>query len=186
MRKPGTYILILAGILFLAGCQPSVRFASKASGGSGSANSANVKTTSAQNNNRPIIVVDEGDLSKVQRNLLYEAESWLGTPYCYGGDNKSCTDCSGFTKNIYQAIGVNLPRTAADQYLAGSSVDFDNIKTGDLIFFSKGDKISHVGIYIGNRQFIHASTSNGVIRQSLDDYGNKTNLAGFRRFIETN
>ncbi|MFA6570946.1 MAG: C40 family peptidase, partial [Bacteroidota bacterium] len=147
MGKMRIYILIFAGLALLASCQPSVRFTSKAGYG---------KTNPNKNDNKPYLVIDESNLSSVQKSILHEAETWLGTPYCWGGEDRGCTDCSGFTKNIYQAIGVNLPRTAADQFSAGLLVDMDNIKTGDLIFFKKGDKITHVGIYIGNNQFIHA------------------------------
>ncbi|MGA2296119.1 MAG: C40 family peptidase [FCB group bacterium] len=182
MRK---FLLIIfsVAIAAFAGCQPGVRFTSD----------TNTNRTSiagnASHNNSPLYELDLSSytsLSPVQEGILKEAQIWMGTPYCYGGDTHTCTDCSGFTKNIYSAVGINLPRTAADQYLVGTDVRDSDLNVGDLVFFKRSDKISHVGIYIGNGEFIHASTSNGVVRQSLKDAWYQNNLAGFRRFININ
>lgn len=85
---------------------------------------------------------------------------FYGTPYKYGGTTKNGIDCSAFTQNVFQKVEFNLPRTAREQALIGEFISRDSLQLGDLLFFSKGGYISHVGIYIGHGQFVHASTKN--------------------------
>lgn len=95
--------------------------------------------------------------------------AWMGTPYEYGGESKSGTDCSGFTRQIFrESAGMELPRRTEDQVKLGSSVQKDDLKFGDLIFFNTtGENPSHVGIYIGDDMFAHASVSFGVTLSSM-------------------
>jgi len=106
-----------------------------------------------------------------RRHVIDEASAWLGTPYKYGGSTRSGADCSGFVSTVYKtAAGRKLPRSSRDQAGAGNAVDINKAKPGDLLFFNtSGGGVSHVGIYLGNRTFIHASTSRGVIYSSLDE-----------------
>jgi lipoprotein Spr len=93
-------------------------------------------------------------------------DDWWATNYCLGGTTKQCVDCSGFTGMLYREIfKANLPRTASEQYNALQKINRDELKEGDLVFFkaSKRGHISHVGYYLCNNKFVHASTSNGVI-----------------------
>ena len=100
--------------------------------------------------------------------LMDEIESWMGTPYVYGGESRSGVDCSAFTQAVYQAVNINIPRTASQQSAASEVVNPPNLQFGDLIFFNtSGSGISHVGIYIGNGFFAHASSSRGVVKESL-------------------
>jgi len=93
-------------------------------------------------------------------------------------------DCSGFVQRVYSSVGVQLPRTAAEQFNASKSIAASDSKAGDLIFFSFiGSGISHVGIYAGNNEVIHASSSRGVIRQPLNDSYLSAGYAGVRRVI---
>lgn len=100
-------------------------------------------------------------------------ESWYGTPYRYGGFTKEGVDCSGFTQalmsNIYQ---VNVPRISAEQYNQSKRISRKQLEEGDLVFFkTNGSSISHVGVYLRNNKFVHASTSAGVMINDLsDDY----------------
>lgn len=89
------------------------------------------------------------------------AMKFLGVPYVYGGNGPSSFDCSGFTKYVYSNFGYTLNRTATGQLSNGISVSKDQLQTGDLVFFKANTSkpVSHVGIYIGNGQFIHASTN---------------------------
>ena len=110
------------------------------------------------------------DISTSQRKVLMTAEEWLGTPYVYGGTSRSGTDCSGFVRNVFKEIDIRLPRTSQEQSDQGTSVGTANIQPGDLLFFNTtGNGVSHVGIAIGDRKFIHASTSRGVIVSSLEE-----------------
>jgi cell wall-associated NlpC family hydrolase len=98
-------------------------------------------------------------------------ESWYGTPYRYGGFSKDGVDCSGFTQalmsNMYQ---LNLPRISAEQYNQSKRISKKELKEGDLVFFkTNGSSISHVGVYLRNNKFVHASTSSGVMINDLND-----------------
>lgn len=125
--------------------------------------------------------VDYSSLNVDQKWLLNVADDWLGTPYRFGGTTKSGVDCSGFVQNVYKSIGINLPRTSSDQYAFTRRISKDDLKIGDLVFFRRTARISHVGIYIGNNYMIHASTSRGVIKESLDEDHLQKNFAGFGR-----
>ncbi|WP_234109534.1 MULTISPECIES: C40 family peptidase [Chryseobacterium] len=108
--------------------------------------------------------------------ILTEAESYLGTPYRYGGMTRRGIDCSAFVLSVFSAAGMNLPRVAAAQAQEGDNVEKEHLQKGDLIFFSHkgGNRISHVGIIEsvdedGEVKFIHAATSRGVMISSLND-----------------
>jgi cell wall-associated NlpC family hydrolase len=109
----------------------------------------------------------EGD-----NETLYNAiQSWIGTPYQYGGTSKSGVDCSGFVGNIYQEVyHRTLHRVANDMQLDCELISKSELKEGDLVFFtnSKG-RVSHVGIYLKDGIFAHSSTSRGVIISRLGD-----------------
>lgn len=109
-------------------------------------------------------------------DILTEAESYLGTPYKYGGMTRSGIDCSAFVLSVFgAATGVTLPRVAASQAQEGEKVEKSDLQKGDLVFFSQGKgRISHVGIVEnvtedGTVKFIHAATSRGVMISSLND-----------------
>ena len=111
---------------------------------------------------------------------------YLGTPYVYGGDSKSGIDCSAFTSAVYgQSVNVKLARTAADQVKEGTPVSFDDLKFGDLMFFdTTGANPSHVGIYIGDDLFAHASEAFGVTISSIESSYYKNRYTESRRIIE--
>lgn len=97
------------------------------------------------------------------------AKQYLGCPYVYGGNGPSCFDCSGFTSYVYRHFGYTLNRTASGQLSNGTSVSKSELQPGDLVFFryNTSKAASHVGIYIGNGQFIHASTNTYTVK--IDD-----------------
>ena len=102
--------------------------------------------------------------------LLEHVDEWYGTRYRYGGTTKSGIDCSAFTQAIYlSAFAVSLPRTARDQYRNSRIISATEMKAGDLVFFNTTGGISHVGIYLQNNKFIHASTSQGVTVSDMFD-----------------
>lgn len=105
-------------------------------------------------------------------SLLQKIDDWWGTPYCLGGSSKNCVDCSFFTLDVMKQIyNVDLKRTAAQQYEQSSKIEWADLKEGDLIFFKTEGRrnISHVGIYMTNNKFAHASTSQGVTISDLAD-----------------
>ena len=103
--------------------------------------------------------------------LSYTVNSWLGVPYKYGGTDRNGIDCSAFVGTVFrQVYGVELHRTANDMLRDVSLISRSELREGDILFFtnSKG-KVSHVGIYLKEGLFAHASTSNGVSVSRLDD-----------------
>ncbi|MDH6251779.1 cell wall-associated NlpC family hydrolase [Chryseobacterium sp. H1D6B] len=113
--------------------------------------------------------------NKTIDNILSEASTYLGTPYRYGGTTRNGIDCSAFVLSVFgAAAGLSLPRVAASQAQEGERIEKENLQKGDLIFFSHGRRISHVGIVEsvsedGEIKFIHAATSKGVMISSLND-----------------
>ncbi len=97
-------------------------------------------------------------------------QRWRGTPYADGGMSPAGIDCSGFTVLAYREVfDLPLPRTAGEQAGSGREVARASLKPGDLVFFTTGLWKKHVGIYLADDQFIHASLSRGVTISSLDD-----------------
>jgi cell wall-associated NlpC family hydrolase len=96
------------------------------------------------------------------KGIIGIAEKYLGTPYRYGGNTPSGFDCSGFTSYVYDRAGYNLPRATTAQYGKLNPVRVPEV--GDLVFFrTSGNRVSHVGIYVGNYQFIHAPSSGKTV-----------------------
>jgi probable lipoprotein NlpC len=102
-------------------------------------------------------------------NLLESMISWKGTPYRYGGSSKKGTDCSGFVTSVYNEVyGKQLQRSSKDMVKDVKYVSKKEMKAGDILFFKiNGKSISHVGIYIADNKFIHASTKSGVVVNDL-------------------
>ena len=97
-------------------------------------------------------------------------QQWRGGPYRMGGTSRAGLDCSAFTQLAYsQVLGFTLPRTTESQASLGRPVDRYRLQHGDLVFFKTGWQQYHVGVYTGAGEFIHASTSKGVIRSRLDN-----------------
>ncbi len=103
--------------------------------------------------------------------LLELMDKWWGTRYCIGGSTMNCIDCSAFTQVIMREVyNTPLPRTAQEQFNMMQPIAIDELQEGDLVFFNTGGRgISHVGIYIQNNKFLHASTSQGVTITDLSD-----------------
>lgn len=117
--------------------------------------------------------------------LRKEFFHWKGTPYRLGGDSKRGIDCSALVKNVYRdSFNLTLPRTTETQVKKGYLVYKDQLQVGDLVFFKTGWSTRHVGIYMGNNQFMHASTSKGVITSSLDNVYWKEKYWQARRILD--
>lgn len=111
------------------------------------------------------------EVEQLQNDLLLEhVDEWYGTRYRMGGTTKKGVDCSAFVQAVYlSAFAVSLPRTAREQYKASRIISSTEIKEGDLVFFNTHGGVSHVGIYLQNNKFIHASSSQGVTVSDLFD-----------------
>ena len=102
--------------------------------------------------------------------LLEGVDEWYGTRYRMGGTTKKGVDCSAFVGAVYAGVfGIALPRTARDQYKMSRRISRTELKEGDLLFFNTRGGISHVGIYLHNNKFVHASVSRGVTVDDLFD-----------------
>lgn len=116
--------------------------------------------------------------------LIPLAKKYVGVPYQFGGSSEKGFDCSGFTRHVMSGVGVTLARTTAEQYKQGSAVKKEDLRVGDLVFFETYKKgPSHAGIYIGDNEFIHASSSKGIAVSSLDDSYYKKRYIGARRVL---
>jgi hypothetical protein len=130
------------------------------------------------------IMLNETVENLLNLSLLKTIDGWWGTRYCIGGNTTNCTDCSGFTQVVMRdAYGVQVPRIAQEQYDESQRVNLENLQQGDLVFFYTGGReISHVGVYLSNNKFVHASTSNGVMISDLNDTYWKPRYRGAGRF----
>ena len=120
------------------------------------------------------IYKDNGRKEKPRKSRLRkEIESWIGVPYRYGGHSRKGTDCSGLVMEVYAAVyGKKLTHNSADLYNKECRhIKERELREGDLVFFrfSKSGRINHVGIYLDNGNFVHASSSRGVIISNLDE-----------------
>ena len=124
--------------------------------------------------------------SSLGQQVVDYAKQYLGCPYVYGGNGPSSFDCSGYTSYVYRHFGYTLNRTASTQLSNGTSVSKSELQPGDLVFFkyNTSKAASHVGIYIGGGQFIHASTNTYTVK--IDDLtrGHYANVyVGARRIL---
>ncbi len=121
------------------------------------------------------------------QNIVSAAKPWMGTPYVYGGNSKNGIDCSGFVQQMYiQVFNINLPRTTEKLYNRGTFVRSSWLNCGDLVFFKniRGRGVDHVGIYVGENRFIHASSSRGVIISELTSDYYVEHFVSARRYID--
>jgi hypothetical protein len=131
--------------------------------------------------------IRKGGAGNLRDELVTTARRFLGVPYRWGGtDRNNGFDCSGLTMVCYRLNGLNLPRVSRSQYQAGRSVSQSRLQKGDLVFFATngGRRVSHVGMYIGNGQFIHAPRTGQKVRiEKLSDSFFSRTYVGARSYL---
>ena len=116
--------------------------------------------------------------------IINLAMDYIGVPYVFGGTSPYGFDCSGYVQYVFAKAGVSLPRTADVQYEVGTPISTTELIPGDLVFFSTYTYgASHVGIYVGDGNFIHASSSQGVTISSLSSAYYSSHYIGSRRIL---
>jgi uncharacterized cupredoxin-like copper-binding protein len=134
--------------------------------------------------------LNDGELDEQTLKILESAYSYLGTPYRYGGTTPHGFDCSGFVRQVFSENGISLGRSSRDQALEGKQVSLSELKPGDLIFFNMNRRnrllIDHVGLYVGNGQFIHAASrhSREIKIEDLDTERYLHKIVETRRVLE--
>jgi len=166
MENRCIYIALLLFSLLLSGCMQKVQvtYVPRA------VNSEQIPLISLSETSRKIVFESCEAASRQSQDLNDYFKSWKGVRYRYGGYSTKGVDCSGLTKRAYKELyGIELPRTVVEQSKVGKKIDKKSIRPGDLIFFKTGLYSRHVGIYLGENYFIHASRSKGVIQSRLDN-----------------
>lgn len=157
MKQYANILVALLVAILLTGCGSTKRAATSSSG--------------HQRRPAPTHVPVSSSLPHPTKALLSEIDGWLGVPYKYAGEDKSGVDCSALIMKVYNsALGIKIPRNSAKQQEFCSSVSRSKLNPGDLVFFSNSSgKVNHVGMYIGDDNIVHASSSRGVIISSLSE-----------------
>ena len=121
-----------------------------------------------------------------QAKMMREISKMMGVSYKLGGEDDHGIDCSAYTMHVYKnSIGKSLPRSSGEQFKLGIPVTHEDLKFGDLVFFNTtGEVASHVGIYLGDDLFAHASVSLGVTISSLESFYYKQRYEGARRIVQ--
>jgi len=161
-----TIIFCLAAGCLFCSCVPSARFRSE-------------KSQAAAGRQA------ERGIDKPANDLEKFVQRWLHVPYQYGGLSRNGVDCSGFSHLVMRDVyGLQIPRTAADQYAGGFTIRQQMLLAGDLVFFKniRGRGIDHVGIYLGDGRFAHATESAGVIVSEMNEEYYQERFAGACRY----
>ncbi len=125
--------------------------------------------------------------NQIESKLLAQYSNWKNVKYLFGGTTKKGIDCSAFVQTTYQQqFGIHLPRTTLLQRNIGKKISKDQLQAGDLIFFNIKSGVRHIGIYLGNNQFMHSGCSHGVSISNLDNSYWIKRFAEVRRVLATN
>ena len=136
---------------------------------------------------RPVDLAKSIEANQAINSIKKSAYSFLGARYRFGGSSRNSLDCSSFTQQVFRELSITLPRTAREQFVVGNEVVRGDLKKGDLVFFQTYARFpSHVGIYLGNRKMIHASSGeHHVVISSMDTPYYLSRYLGALRMTET-
>ncbi|OFZ00922.1 MAG: hypothetical protein A3K10_02245 [Bacteroidetes bacterium RIFCSPLOWO2_12_FULL_31_6] len=159
--------LILSILLFFAVSISSCRSHKDAS--NNELNTSAPKSKKVKEKYATLLNVEENRIENVK--LYSFIDEWYGVPYKYGGKNKSGIDCSNFTSTLYSnTYGKSISGSSSSIFEQCKVISKSNLEEGDLVFFKiDGDKISHIGVYLQNNKFVHATTKKGVMINDLDE-----------------
>lgn len=168
-------ISLIVGILLFVGCGVVPRTGAPPA-----------STTSGDNRNStsPPLAASVSSYSEARSTLMAAYREWKGTPYVLGGASANGVDCSSFVRIVYDNyFGIDLPSNTRTQLNAGEGIRRLSLQTGDLVFFRTGRKTLHVGIITEGKEFLHASTSKGVMISSLKEYYWSSRYLAARRVL---
>ncbi len=176
-------ITLISSVLFW-GCGPTVRpYFMRSVGGYVMPDASRTPTAKAPILSAAWLSSEQGRSSSHLRKV---AESYLGTPYDWGGQSRSGIDCSGFVRQVFsETFGIKLPHNSSAMFNLGKEVEKDELQPGDIVFFKSWGYIDHSGIYMGNNCFIHSTSSVGVAYSTLDAPYFSSHFAGARRMMGT-
>ena len=185
-RRLGMIASLLAAMICLSGCMQKVKVTYMPR------QIAPVLNAGGEVCNAPPLIAN--DLSCEQEPIPQQVahlqnyfKGWRGVRYRYGGITTKGVDCSGLILRAYKELyNVDLPRTVAKQARKGSRIQKKNLRPGDLVFFKTGRHSRHVGIYLGENKFIHASRSKGVVQSNLNSSYWRTKYWKAKRFQQVN
>lgn len=187
IRLLRTLFVLTVFILFLASCKNKKEIAStntpknNTSATTPKKNETSVKSSYIVDKYATQLKVDKKDIK--DEKLYTFIDEWYAAPYKYGSAEKTGTDCSGFANKLYESVyGKKIARSSKEIYATSKEIELKNLREGDFVFFKIESKnISHVGVYLQNNKFVHASTKKGVIINDLDEaYYKKYFFAGGR------
>ncbi|WP_130830815.1 bifunctional murein DD-endopeptidase/murein LD-carboxypeptidase [[Erwinia] mediterraneensis] len=174
---------------------PAVALATLLSACSGTHNSQNAQNEKHEVNNQNgfLLQASQDEFEEMVRNvdiksrIMEQYDDWKGVRYRLGGTTKGGIDCSAFVQRTFrEQFGLDLPRSTWEQKETGKEVSRNKLRPGDLVLFRAGSTGRHVGIYLGNDSFVHASTSSGVMISSLNESYWKARYREARRVLGRN
>lgn len=172
---PKRIIFTVAIVLFAGSCGVVPRTGSPPSTASGGKSPESAS---------PPMAASVSSYNEARSTLMQAYREWKGTPYVLGGASASGVDCSSFVRIVFENyFGLELPSNTRTQLNAGSGIRRLSLRTGDLVFFRTGRKTLHVGIITEGKDFLHASTSKGVMISSLKEYYWSSRYLAARRVL---
>jgi len=172
-------IIIVMSLVVLVGCQPNPKYRTGNASAPGAEEKKESRYKQEISNSREFKSLTTDDLIELGRII----QSYLGTPYSGSSRYERGLDCSQFTVEVFDRFKrIKLPRTTDDQFRTGQKISKSKLRYGDLVFFrTDNTRVSHVGIYVGNNEFAHSSSSNGIIISNMhEDYWRKRYVGGRR------